>query len=175
MDVTVNMETFYGPTEVQLAEGQAGVEVLPGSVAVKGPGVLSVGAGGVTGGTLTMTQAHPRHFVTAHDCIRALLDAGREHERWAREAAELTVALDAEEAVLEVQRRAMLAEIGAAGQADSIEYLDKQSECEAYQDALAVVTATSDALVRAEAEARAARENIKVWVAVASLKESGAA
>ena len=163
MDVTVNMETYIGPAEVQLAAGQAGVEVLPGSVAVKGPGVLCVGAGhmgitlsltsalipiisdnpisgGITGGTLTMTDTRTRPVITRNDCIRSLIDAGREHERWVREAAQLNIAM-----------------------LDSLDASNRDT-----------ITAARDALAHAEAEVAAAREQIRVWVAVAGLLERDA-
>lgn len=171
MDVTVNMEVITGPVEVQLAAGQAGVEILPGAVTVRGPGVFHIGEGNM-GVTLSLTPSEPRHphrFVTVNDSIRSLIEANRDYERWERDVVQLAVALDAAEECLEVERRVALADVEMDGAADSIAYLDHMAECEAYQDALAVVTATRDAMTRAEAEVRIAQQAIQAWDAVSRL------
>ena len=133
-NVDVTVTAFIGPLDVQVKTGEVGFEVLPSARPVKGPAILHLNSD-VRGVTLRLHPTGPRRepFVTADDCIRSLIDNGRNYDKWNNLAVELQI------------------EAEASGKSEKF-----------------------DALARAEAEVSAAKEWIRVWIAVASLLERDA-
>lgn len=179
--IEVELHTVAGPAEVQLKEWQAGVIIEGGNAtSTKGPAELHVDEGRMAM-IASVVKAPERRFVTVNDCIRSLVEHGREHERWVREAAQLKIGVAAQEAVVAAQRAETIREATGAGEIAGKNETERKQQTEIvlandcdYQDALNAATDMRDALTRAEANVQAAKEQIRVWCAVAGLLECDA-
>ena len=119
--------------------------------------------------------------ITRNDCIRSLIDNGHEHEKWVRMAAQLRIDVSAQESVAAVEKAEAIRVAEEAGLLAGKNETERKQKTElalannsAYQDAVSVASETRDALARAEAEVAAAKEQIRVYCAVAGLLECAA-
>ncbi len=166
---------------MQLKEWQAGVIIEGGNAtSTKGPAELHVDEGRMAM-IASVVKAPERRFVTRNDCIRSLIEHGREHERWVREAAQLRIGLQAQESVAQGERIEAIRRAEADGLLAGKNETERKQKTELvlesagdYWEAFNAATDMRDALARAEANVAAARENIRVYVAVAGLLECGA-
>lgn len=170
--INVRVNTVDGPADVELEAGQSAVVCQEAGqmVEVTGPMELHVGEGHMAI-VATIVKPKPRPFITGGECVRCLIEHGRDHERWSRYAADLRIRAEAADNVLDSEKLAAIQAMTAEQRANVVEAL---AECDDYLDALCIADAMHDALERAEAEAAAAREWIRVYVAVAGLLECGA-